>query len=59
MKNSKWQTGTGLELQKRFLSEYVKSCVSPKEWCDAQGLSFATARRRIKNNCAMCQRAGG
>lgn len=36
------------ELQKRFLSEHAKSGVSPKDWCEAQGLNYATARRYIK-----------
>lgn len=37
------------ELQQRFLSEHAKTGVSPKEWCEAQGLNYATARRYIKN----------
>lgn len=36
------------ELQKRFLSEHAKSGVSPKDWSEAQGLNYATARRYIK-----------
>ncbi|MFP2246810.1 terminase small subunit [Enterobacter ludwigii] len=36
------------ELQKRFLSEHANSGVSPKDWCEAQGLNYATARRYIK-----------
>lgn len=36
------------ELQKRFLFEHAKSGVSPKDWCEAQGLNYATARRYIK-----------
>ncbi|ECK7391401.1 terminase small subunit [Salmonella enterica subsp. enterica] len=40
------------ELQRRFLSEYAKSGVSPKEWCDAQGLNYATARRYVKKPTA-------
>lgn len=36
------------ELQQRFLSEHAKSGVSPKDWCEAQGLNYATARRYIK-----------
>ena len=39
------------ELQQRFLSEHAATGVSPKEWCEAQGLNYATARRYIKN-CA-------
>ena len=40
------------ELQKRFLSEHAKSGVSPKDWCEAQGLNYATARRYIKKPTA-------
>lgn len=36
------------ELQQRFLSEHAAIGVSPKEWCEAQGLNYATARRYIK-----------
>ncbi|MEG6183065.1 terminase small subunit [Enterobacter sichuanensis] len=36
------------ELQQRFLSEHATTGVSPKEWCEAQGLNYATARRYIK-----------
>ncbi len=36
------------ELQDRFLSEHAESGVSPKEWCESQGLNYATARRYIK-----------
>lgn len=35
-------------LQKRFLSDHAETGVSPKEWCEAQGLSYATAKRHIK-----------
>jgi hypothetical protein len=40
------------ELQQRFLSEHAKTGVSPKEWCEAQGLNYATARRYIKKPTA-------
>ena len=40
------------EFQQRFLSEYVAIGVSPKEWCEAQGLNYATARRYIKKPSA-------
>ncbi|MEX9231924.1 hypothetical protein AB7009_06570 [Citrobacter werkmanii] len=40
------------ELQRRFLSEYAKSSVSPKEWCESQGLNYATARRYVKKTAA-------
>ncbi|MCK7285392.1 terminase small subunit [Enterobacter asburiae] len=36
------------ELQQRFLSEHAATGVSPKEWCEAQGLNYSTARRYIK-----------
>ena len=36
------------ELQQRFLSDHAETGVSPKEWCEAQGLNYATARRYIK-----------
>lgn len=40
------------ELQQRFLSEHASTGVSPKEWCKAQGLNYATARRYIKKPSA-------
>ncbi|WP_447886980.1 hypothetical protein [Serratia fonticola] len=36
------------ELQQQFLAEHADSGVSPKEWCEAQGLNYATAKRYIK-----------
>ena len=36
------------ELQHRFLSEHAKTGISPKEWCEAQGLNYSTAKRYIK-----------
>lgn len=36
------------ELQQRFLSEHAKNGISPKEWCEAQGLNYSTAKRYIK-----------
>ncbi len=53
------------ELQQRFLSDHAATGVSPKDWCEAQGLNYATARRYIKNplrknlrrrNCALRKR---
>lgn len=35
-------------LQQQFLTEHAKSGISPKEWCEYQGLNYATARRYIK-----------
>ncbi|WP_430442425.1 terminase small subunit [Providencia huaxiensis] len=40
------------ELQKQFLSDHAKSGISPKEWCEDQGLNYATARRYIKRPAA-------
>ncbi|HFE3737458.1 TPA: terminase small subunit, partial [Enterobacter hormaechei] len=34
------------------LSEHAATGVSPKEWCEAQGLNYATARRYIKKTSA-------
>lgn len=36
------------ELQQRFLSEHAATGVSPKDWCEAQGLNYASAKRYIK-----------
>lgn len=35
-------------LQHQFLSEHAKSGISPKDWCEAQGLNYASAKRYIK-----------
>ena len=40
------------ELQQRFLSDHAATGVSPKDWCEAQGLNYATARRHIKKPIA-------
>lgn len=40
------------ELQKRFLSDHASTGISPKDWCEAQGLNYATARRHIKKPAA-------
>ncbi|MEQ5728880.1 terminase small subunit [Providencia alcalifaciens] len=39
-------------LQQQFLTEHAKSGISPKEWCEDQGLKYATARRYIKKPAA-------
>lgn len=39
-------------LQQRFLFDHAATGVSPKEWCEAQGLNYATARRYIKKPTA-------
>lgn len=40
------------ELQQRFLSEHAKSGISPKDWCEEQGLNYTSARRYIKKPTA-------
>ncbi|MFH2559895.1 terminase small subunit [Klebsiella pneumoniae] len=40
------------ELQQRFLSDHAATGVSPKDWCEAQGLNYATARRYLKKPTA-------
>lgn len=40
------------ELQQRFLSVHADIGVSPRGWCEAQGLNYTTARDISKNNCA-------
>lgn len=40
------------ELQQRFLSDHAATGVSPREWCEAQGLNYASARRYIKKTAA-------
>jgi len=64
MEKPDWST-----LQQRSLFEHAATGVSPKEWCEAQGQNYATARRYIKKpslqKCAHCEertksrRAGG
>ncbi|MFS4413461.1 terminase small subunit [Providencia sp. T47] len=39
-------------LQQQFLTEHAISGISPKEWCEDQGLNYATARRYIKRPAA-------
>lgn len=34
--------------QQEFLADHAKTNVSPKEWCEAQGLNYSTAKRHIK-----------
>ncbi|MBJ9570645.1 terminase small subunit [Citrobacter braakii] len=40
------------ELQRRFLSDHAATGVSPKDWCEAQGLNYTSARRYIKKPTA-------
>ncbi|WP_158781599.1 hypothetical protein [Pantoea sp. BAV 3049] len=35
-------------LQHQFLAEHAKSGISPKDWCEAQGLKYSSAKRYIK-----------
>lgn len=35
-------------LQHQFLAEHAKSGISPKDWCEARGLNYTSARRYIK-----------
>ncbi|HFK4477352.1 TPA: terminase small subunit [Citrobacter sedlakii] len=35
-------------LQHQFLADHAKSGISPKDWCEAQELNYATVRRYIK-----------
>ena len=31
-------------LQNQFLADYAATGISPKKWCESQGLNYATAR---------------
>ncbi|MCA6998206.1 terminase small subunit [Dickeya solani] len=35
-------------LQDQFLAEHAQTGISPKDWCEAQGLNYTSARRYIK-----------
>lgn len=35
-------------LQDQFLADHAKTGISPKEWCEARGINYATAKRYIK-----------
>ena len=39
-------------IQKQFLAEHAKSNISPKDWCESQGINYATARRYVKKPTA-------
>jgi len=39
-------------LQDQFLAEHAKTGISPKEWCEARGLNYTSARRYIKKPAA-------
>lgn len=40
------------DLQQRFLSDHAATGVSPKDWCESQGLNYTSARRYIKKPTA-------
>lgn len=35
-------------LQHQFLAEHAKTGISPKEWCEEQGLNAATNRQQAR-----------
>lgn len=39
-------------LQDQFLADHAKTGISPKDWCESQGLNYATSRRYIKKPTA-------
>lgn len=39
-------------IQKQFLADHAKSNISPKDWCESQGINYATARRYVKKTSA-------
>lgn len=39
-------------IQKEFLADHAISGISPKEWCEARGYNYSTARRYIKHPSA-------
>lgn len=39
-------------LQHQFLVDHAKTGLSPKEWCEARGLNYTSARRYIKKPTA-------
>lgn len=39
-------------LQHQFLADHAKTGISPKEWCEARGLNYTSARRYIKKPTA-------
>ncbi len=44
-------------LQQQFLAAHAESGISPKEWCEIQGLNYATARRHIKKPTAQSNKS--
>jgi len=39
-------------IKKQFLADHAKSNISPKDWCELQGINYATARRYVKKSSA-------
>ena len=39
-------------LQDQFLAEHAKTGISPKDWCEEQGLNYTYARRYIQKPAA-------
>jgi len=39
-------------IQKKFLADHAITNISPKDWCEAQGINYATARRYVKKPSA-------
>jgi hypothetical protein len=35
-------------LQHQFLAEHAKTGISPRDWCEAQGLKYSSAKLYIK-----------
>ncbi|GAB2931481.1 hypothetical protein GCM10027094_08930 [Hafnia psychrotolerans] len=35
-------------IQKQFLADHAITNISPKDWCEAKGINYATARRYVK-----------
>ncbi|MDN0096608.1 hypothetical protein [Yersinia rohdei] len=46
-------------IQQQFLADHAKSNISPKDWCEAQGLNYSTAKRYIKIANANSKSANG
>lgn len=40
------------ELQAQFLADHVRTGIKLKEWCEARGIEFNSARRYIKTRTA-------
>jgi hypothetical protein len=42
-------------LQDQFLADHARTGISPKEWCESQGLNYSSARRYIKRPAAQTE----